>query len=103
MREILVYAALCPPGEEHRAAWELLALALERELGIPALPATEDDCFLVAVFCLDRAAFFGEPKAQTILKSLDKKAVTLALQDVRALNLTAPLKNLVCLTNCVLV
>ena len=68
-----------------------------------ALPATEDDCFLVAVFCLDRAAFFGEPKAQTILKSLDKKAVTLALQDVRALNLTAPLKNLVCLTNCVLV
>ena len=41
MREILVYAALCPLGEEHRAAWELLALALERELGIPALPETE--------------------------------------------------------------
>lgn len=40
MREILVYAALCPPGEEHRAAWELLALALERELGIPVLPET---------------------------------------------------------------
>ena len=38
MREILVYAALCPPGEEHRAAWELLALALERELGIKPLP-----------------------------------------------------------------
>ena len=41
MREILVYAALCPPGEEHRAAWELLALVLERELGIPVLPETE--------------------------------------------------------------
>ena len=38
MREILVYAALCPPGEEHRAAWELLALALERERGLRQLP-----------------------------------------------------------------
>ncbi len=64
---------------------------------------TADDCFLLAVFCLKQAELLGEPGAQTILKSLDKKAVTLALQDVRAMKLTVPLKNLVCLTNCVLV
>lgn len=40
MTEILVCAALCPPGQEHRAAWELLAKVLERELGIKNLPET---------------------------------------------------------------
>ena len=38
MTEILVCAAQCPPGEEHRAAWALLAEVLHRELGIKALP-----------------------------------------------------------------
>lgn len=38
MTEVLVCAALCPPGEEHQAAWELLAQVLARELGIESLP-----------------------------------------------------------------
>ena len=40
MTEILVCAALCPPGQEHQAAWTLLAEVLERELGIENLPET---------------------------------------------------------------
>ena len=36
--EIVVYAARCAPGEEHQAAWRLLALALERERGLRQLP-----------------------------------------------------------------
>ena len=38
MTEVLVYAAPCSPGEEHQAAWALLALVLERELGLCCLP-----------------------------------------------------------------
>ena len=34
----MVYAARCAPGEEHQAAWRLLALALERERGLRQLP-----------------------------------------------------------------
>ena len=36
--EIVVYAARCALGEEHRAAWGLLELALERERGLHELP-----------------------------------------------------------------
>lgn len=37
--ELTVYAAYCAKGTEHDAAYQLLALALERELGISELPA----------------------------------------------------------------
>jgi len=39
--DIVVYAALCPQGQEHEAAYGLLRLALEREFGLAALPAIE--------------------------------------------------------------
>ena len=39
--ELIVYAARCAEGTEHNAAYELLALALERELGISELPTIE--------------------------------------------------------------
>ena len=38
--EIIVYAAVCEPGDEHRAAWRLLEVALQRELGL-AMPRVE--------------------------------------------------------------
>ena len=38
MEEAVLYAALCPPGKEHQAAWDLLALVLAREAGLSALP-----------------------------------------------------------------
>lgn len=37
-KEAVVYAACCRPGAEHQTAWALLALALERELGLCRLP-----------------------------------------------------------------
>ena len=40
--EVVVYAARCAPGGEHQAAWDLLALALERERGISSLPETAE-------------------------------------------------------------
>lgn len=36
--ELVVYAALCPPGREHEAAYRLLELLLERERGVSPLP-----------------------------------------------------------------
>ncbi len=36
-----VYGGVCRPGEERAMAWRLLALALERERGIAALPRVE--------------------------------------------------------------
>ena len=41
--EVVVYAARCAPGGEHQAAWDLLALALERERGILPLPETAEE------------------------------------------------------------
>ena len=38
MEEAVLYAALCPLGKEHQAAWDLLALVLAREAGLSALP-----------------------------------------------------------------
>lgn len=38
--DVVVYAARCASGGEHQAAWDLLALALERERGISPLPET---------------------------------------------------------------
>ena len=38
MSDIVVYAALCPEGEERAAAYRLLELALGREFGLSALP-----------------------------------------------------------------
>lgn len=35
---LVVYGALCPPAEEHEAAWRLLAAALALERGISSLP-----------------------------------------------------------------
>ena len=37
--DVIVYAAACPRGEEHEAAYRLLGFALERELGVAPLPA----------------------------------------------------------------
>ena len=39
--DVVVYAAWCAAGEERAAARRLLALALERELGLTVLPAME--------------------------------------------------------------
>ena len=36
--DLIIYAALGPEGTERRLARRLLALALERELGLPVLP-----------------------------------------------------------------
>ena len=36
--DVIVYGALCPPGEERALARRLLALALERECGLAPLP-----------------------------------------------------------------
>lgn len=36
--DIIVYAARCPEGRERETAYDLLALALERELGVTPLP-----------------------------------------------------------------
>lgn len=38
MEELTVYGAIGAPGTERTLAWELLALALERELGLPQMP-----------------------------------------------------------------
>lgn len=38
IKELTVYGAIGPLGGERRLAWELLALALERELGLTRLP-----------------------------------------------------------------
>lgn len=38
MEEAVLYAAVCSPGKEHQAAWDLLALALAREVELSALP-----------------------------------------------------------------
>ena len=73
MEELTVYGAIGAPGTERTLAWELLALALERELGLPQMPeiarepggrpyfpACQDLCFNIshsrggAVCALDR-------------------------------------------------
>lgn len=38
IEELTVYGAIGAPGTERTLAWELLALALERELGLPQMP-----------------------------------------------------------------
>ena len=61
MEELTVYGAIGAPGTERTLAWELLALALEREPGgRPYFPACPDLCFNIshsrggAVCALDR-------------------------------------------------
>ena len=36
-----MYSALCPEGEEHAAAYQLLLLAVQREFGMDAVPEIE--------------------------------------------------------------
>ena len=41
MSDVLVYGVLCPEGQEREAAYELLALAVQREYSISPLPKIE--------------------------------------------------------------
>ena len=61
---------------------------------------TPEPLDLLALFCLDRALFFGEPKAKRLLETLalqmDMKGV---MESIDAMNLKAPLKDFVCPVN----
>lgn len=68
------------------------------------LPDQETSLGLLAFFCLDRAAFFGEPKAQKLLDEREQNKKTARFRELMTkLNLTAPLRKFVCPTHFMLV
>ena len=82
-----------------------LLKAANRRSSRQAIQADSPDPMgLLALFCLDRAFFFGEPKARGLLESLGRQMDTkAAMKVIDATNLKAPLKDFVCFTNFVLV